>query len=203
MTLQRMPCFDSKGKYTGENVVMALHDTTGRCIQTFDPKTAARLKSSFDYMAQHHPAVHQRVNSPSCYLEAIQRLATRYSEGTCNPGKHTGKSVDKNQYTLPQDVYLLLCSQEPGGFKCTKERFASPLNSYPDIQQYWSAHKEDQAFGASYDAYSVRWTGSSVAVPDFDPYAAEKALEWAIKSAVTTTLPTSMPPVQVFGTDSG
>eukprot|EP00878_Enallax_costatus_P021819 GHUV01023125.1.p1 GENE.GHUV01023125.1~~GHUV01023125.1.p1 ORF type:complete len:180 (+),score=21.47 GHUV01023125.1:375-914(+) len=105
MTLQRMPCFDSKGKYTGENVVMALHDTTGRCIQTFDPKTAARLKSSFDYMAQHHPAVHQRVNSPSCYLEAIQRLATRYSEGTCNPGKHTGKSVDKNQYTLPQDVY--------------------------------------------------------------------------------------------------
>jgi len=190
MTTQFQPCFDSKGEWVGDKMVMALHDTTGRCIQSLEPKTAARLKSSFHYMALHHPTVHQRVKSPDNYLEALQKLTIRYSKGTCTIGQHSETTADKNQYTLPSDLYWLLCSDGPGGFKCTKQRFASPLDSYPDIQQYWSIHKEDQAFGASHDAYSVRWTGSSVAVPNIDPYAAEKALEWAIKSAATTTRPT-------------
>ncbi len=73
---------------------------------------------------------------------------------------------------------------------CTKERFASPLNVHWTTTTYWSIHERDQIFGANFDAYSVRWTGGSLATPDFDQYAAAKAVNWAIQSASTALLPT-------------
>jgi len=45
-------------------------------------------------------------------------------------------------------------------------------------------------FGANFNAYSSRWTGSSLAAPAFDVHAATKAVNWAIMSAEAATEPT-------------
>jgi hypothetical protein len=51
-------------------------------------------------------------------------------------------------------------------------------------------HPADQLFGANFDAYKCAWTGCSIAVPDFDQHAAARATKWAIRSALSTDIPT-------------
>ena len=47
--------------------------------------------------------------------------------------------------------------------RLTFERFASPLNFCPEMQQVFSAKEDNQAFGAGVDAYSTPWLGASQA----------------------------------------
>ena len=70
--------------------------------------------------------------------------------------------------------------------KLTVECFASPLNFCPEIQQYFSAKQDDQAFGAGVDAYSISWLGASEADPEYEHAEMVKAVRWAIVSAATT-----------------
>ena len=71
-----------------------------------------------------------------------------------------------------------------------KDRFASPLTVHPNIHTYWSADAKDTLFGANHNAYSVQWTGCSIAHPAHTPEATSKAISWAIRSAQGTTSPT-------------
>ena len=48
---------------------------------------------------------------------------------------------------------------------------------------YFSPFVEDSAFGASHDAYSQRWTGSSQASPEWSAEDMQKAVRWALASA--------------------
>ena len=70
--------------------------------------------------------------------------------------------------------------------KLTVERFASPLNFCPEMQQYISAREDNQAFGAGVDAYSTPWLGASQADPEYEHAKMAKAVRWAIMSAATT-----------------
>ena len=63
------------------------------------------------------------------------------------------------------------------------ERFASPLNFNPRHPTYFSMYKEDQVFGATENAYSQKWHGSSQANPEYEAADMEKAVRWALVSA--------------------
>ena len=65
------------------------------------------------------------------------------------------------------------------------ERFASPMDRSPHSLPFWSAHEEDGLFGANHGAYSSLWTGLSQAFPGTEDEACEKAIRWAIASALT------------------
>eukprot|EP00775_Hariotina_reticulata_P008157 gene8157-biopygen10023 len=71
------------------------------------------------------------------------------------------------------------------------ERLASPLNVALSTAAYWSLHDKDRLFGANWNAYSVKWTGTSVVVPDHtDSTAITHAMQWAQQSARTAATPT-------------
>ena len=71
----------------------------------------------------------------------------------------------------------------------SQERFASPLNYHPGMTKHWSAFERDQLFGAMHDAYKCRWTGHSVANPEYDSKEMYKAVSWAVHSAENTGTP--------------
>ena len=50
-------------------------------------------------------------------------------------------------------------------------------------------YSEHRLFGATYDAYSHRWQGSSQANPEYEAKEMERALRWAIFSAQETNEP--------------
>ena len=54
------------------------------------------------------------------------------------------------------------------------------------MHQYYynSLHDRDKVFGANTDAYSTKWQGVSQAYPPWTPNDMDKAMKWAILSAV-------------------
>ena len=75
-------------------------------------------------------------------------------------------------------------------FQSTSEIFASPLNcSMEPGVTYCSAYPEDAAFGAIYNAFSYRLTGSCIANPEYDPGDMRKAILHALASSTDTTNP--------------
>ena len=90
-----------------------------------------------------------------------------------------------NHWATPPELYDAL-KQLTGA---TKERFASPLNFNPKMQQYCSIHKRDQIFGAKWDTYKYRWTGSSVHNPEYEDPALNKNMATAIAAAQYTQAP--------------
>jgi hypothetical protein len=54
---------------------------------------------------------------------------------------------------------------------------------------YCTAYREDSSFGALYDAFSYRPTGSCTANPEYDPGDMRKAILHALASSTNTTTP--------------
>ncbi len=75
-------------------------------------------------------------------------------------------------------------------FQTRADIFASPLNCSmePDIT-YCTTHHEVFAFGALYDAFSYRLTGSCTANPEYDPGDMRKAILHALASSTGPTIP--------------
>ena len=133
--------------------------------------------------------------TPAKFAEAVAHLTLRYSEGYTHDPKHTIKWQD--QISIPPKITHCL-TQSLG---LTQERFASPLNTDPSFANYSSIHIEDSAFGAMHDAYSRPWTGLSMAHPNSDHSQMNKAVRWAIGSALahphnTTTTVFFLPAVK-------
>lgn len=103
---------------------------------------------------------------------ALAKLLTRYN------GE---KTSIQNHWRTPPNIYAALKTY----LGVDKERFASPLNHY--FEHYWSAHPDDTDFGAQHDTYSCRWTGLSVANPEYEHADMDKAVHWALASAANTT----------------
>jgi ribonuclease HI len=71
-----------------------------------------------------------------------------------------------------------------------KERYASPLNYNPELQEYCAVHERDQVFGARWDAHKWWWTGSSEANPEYEHADMNAAMRWAVHSALRdSTIP--------------
>ena len=75
------------------------------------------------------------------------------------------------------------------GLSIDTERFASPLNCSAHLTRYFSRYDEDGAFGANVDAFSCRWAGASQGNPEYEPGDMNKAMKWAIASAMAVDSP--------------
>jgi hypothetical protein len=106
-------------------------------------------------MQLHQPSVLKKL-CVGTFAEEISKLMYRYTEGTVCGGKgtHAYRIENKHQRAMPLTLRTMLHDI----LGSTKERFASPLDAAPGSQEYWSAHKQDQVFGAHWDAYKTRWT---------------------------------------------
>ena len=133
------------------------------------------LHHSFNTTQQRQPDIHKAFHNPS-FAQAVAQLLTRYTDKHSN-GEN--KTANANQCTTPD----ALMSAFQKGLSITTERFASPLNFHPETIMYYSMYKEDQLFGATYDAFRYKWIGPSQAHPGHSAKLEEKALRWAICSA--------------------
>ena len=171
-----MPQLSTKSKpKKGE----CLYGTDGRCEHMIDPVAVAKLKHAFNWMQANKPGVMAK-HKASNFDEELRRLAIRYRPV---PGT---KASEVKHWSIPQRLKTVIMQTA----KLTKERFSSPLTAHPCSKAYWAAHERDEVFGANHDAYSSRWTGGSLAVPELEVHEATKALDWAIRSAKSTTAST-------------
>jgi ribonuclease HI len=152
-----------------------IYGTDGRCEHMIAPEVVARLKDAFTYMQANHP---ERLASlqAGTFEQEVRRLAIRYRPV---PGT---KTTAAQHWTVPRRLKHTIMRYA----KLTQERFTNPFTAHPCSSSYWTAHERDQVFGAGHDAYSVRWTGASLAIPNFEVHAATKAMDWAIRSAKST-----------------
>ena len=98
-------------------------------------------------------------HKPGYFEKEIGTLLHRYRTGA---DKSSGKKVDmKNHWALPDPFIKGLMSM----YDITQERFASPLNYNLASKWYWADHTRDAIFGAQYDAYSSKITGSAYMNP--------------------------------------
>ena len=127
-----------------------------RCFQQFTTNTSSQQEEGFP--------------------KAIASLLARYRDGRM-----------VGQYQVRMQNYLTtpptLMSAIKRGFNTDIERFACPLNFDQGMKSYFSPFCEDGQFGASHDAYSQSWTGSSQASPEYSAEAMQKAVRWALASA--------------------
>ena len=121
---------------------------------------------------------------PKSFAQEMCYLFSRYE---CSERTEKGNSsTTQSQASLPFMIQAALYK----AFDIETERFASPLNITPGLtKRYFSRYARDALFGAERDAFSRRWTGSSLANPEFDREQLDAALSWAVKSAVTTDVP--------------
>jgi ribonuclease HI len=167
-----------------EKEMACLYNPEGQCIGTMDPERAALLHNNYVQTTRSRPDMAQKMKAGT-FAQELALLLARYKQGV--PIAGSNRTVEmKNHWATPPAIYSYL--QDKWGVH--KERFASPLNYHPDMQAYWSCHERDQLFGAQHNAYSVQWTGYSVANPEYEANQLEKAVAWAVHSARATDTPT-------------
>jgi hypothetical protein len=170
---------DGEGRIASKDV-SCLYGANGRCEHMISPGTVAHLRTRFLHMQQVHPDLMQQWGAGT-FEEELHRVALRYR----SPSDHIMAERMRHWGLSSKLKHTLLAA-----IKSTTERFSSPLTVHPTCTTYWTEHKRDRVFGASYDAYAARWSGPSLAVPDFDVHAATRAVDWAIRSAKAASVPT-------------
>ena len=126
---------------------------------------------------------HAGAGQPVASLEGdVLALLKRYKHG--NESTNFKVNLATHWQISPQ---LSACIQT--AFPVTYERFASPLDVHPGTVKYWTPFAEDSAFGAEQDGYSTAWDGCSQASPPFSEEEMDKAVRWAMASALTTAAP--------------
>ena len=167
-----------------ETQAACVHLPSGRCVGTV---SLDRLRILFNaYSASHKRDTNLRVRfGAKCFQAELALLLLRYKDGARTQGATRTVKL-KHHWAVPAEVMVVLQKY----LHLTKERFASPLNFNPDMDEYWSMHERDQLFGAHWDAYANKWTGMSEANPEYEDADMEKAVRWALHSALTSELPT-------------
>ena len=134
-----------------------------------------------DRLAVLHTAHMQDDREPQQdFATAIAALLSRYKDSS--PSSDAKRVKMRNHWATPPLLMAALIQ----ALELTTECFASPLNFDPAMRHYFAAHKDDEAFGAHFDAYSMPWLGPSQANPEYESSAMEKAVRWAIMSAAST-----------------
>ena len=162
--------------------------------------TAAQLRARYLHVKNHHTKLFTKLAGES-FEQELHRLMLRYKPGNTIEGT---KLTTRAQQALPTPLHNVLHNL----IGSTTERLASPLNVAMPTSAYWSLHERDRLFGANWNAYSVQWTGPSIAVPDqTDTAAAVQAIKWAQQSAQQAHTPTLtllvLPAYGIGGTAGG
>jgi hypothetical protein len=153
--------------------VCCIYGVDGRCEHMLRPEVAERLRLGYKHMQDKFPETMERLQAGT-FEEELRRVCIRYKQD----GNTTAEKA--RYWSIPEELKHALMS----GIKAVSERFSSPLTAHMCDAGYWTAHARDQVFGARFNAYSSRWTGSSLAVPEFTAEAATRAVDWAIQSAL-------------------
>ena len=99
---------------------------------------------------------------------------------------YTSKSLNlSNHWATPQPMVEAIAAAT----MADTERFCSPMNAHPLFRRRYTYRRDDAAFGAEYDAYSVRFSGSWYMNPEYDAEELTRALRWAQASAATDPCP--------------
>jgi ribonuclease HI len=181
----------SEGHMTEENSAF-VYDPKGKCVGTLSLQRLETLRRRYNYTMETYPEVHRSLVAHGGFAEDVARLLLRYGkdpDGRVTKGTPRAQATMDGQLrrTLAEALYALDAGP-------VIERFASPLNCGEDIGYYFSAHEEDQLFGANTDAFSRPFTGLSIAHPNPDPASVKKAAMWAVAGAahtMTSTMPTA------------
>ena len=154
-----------------------VHDPDGDPVGTITLERLAILQSR--YMTATKQMTGPSRGHSAGYFEAdVAALLRRYKQGAKITGANRQVKLENHWATPPKFFDTLIRH-----FHLTKERFASPLNFNPSLEEYWSAHPEDAAFGAHHDAYGSQWTGASQANAEYEHADLFKAMRWAVHSA--------------------
>ncbi len=114
--------------------------------------------------------------------EDVVALLQRYKHGN----ESTGHTVHINDlWQLSTSLHDCLRAT----FPICHERFASPLDVHATTRYYWTSFAADSAFGARTDCYSTTWEGCSQANPPSADEEMDKAVRWAMASALSTDEP--------------
>jgi ribonuclease HI len=166
------------GDNTDHNVA-TIYGPKGQFINHIPKETLTTLWAR--YQGAKNNTTHAQ---PTSFPEDVAALVTRYQTGTFSKD---GPEIQLDgQQALQPKIYQAILNMFPN----IKDRLASPLTVQQAVNHYWTAHKHDTLFGAQYDAYSVQWTGCSIAHPAHTPEATSKAISWAVRSAQATAQPT-------------
>ena len=157
--------------------LFGVHDPDGQVMGTI---TQDRLSALYQRFCS-HCNLQPPMTRPD-FAQALADLIHRYKEG-----RKEGKYIvnQRNHWTVPEPLMRLAME----GLSAKQERFACPLNFHPSMGTYFSPFAGDNVFGASHDAYSCKWTGSSQAHPDHSPKEMQKAVRWAIGSSMQSSKP--------------
>ena len=167
--VQLVDVYDPHGHYKGSL-------TADRCLI---------LHKAFATSKAHRPELHERFGNKT-FAAAIADLLHRYKDGY--KLKTAKKQCTRlyNHWATPDKYMQALIAS----FSLTTERFASPLNFCPTMREYYAMYDEDQVFGATHDAFSTHWSGASQSNPEYEPEDMEKAVRWALLSAIESVDPT-------------
>jgi ribonuclease HI len=157
----------------------------GRCAAMCTVQRLATLKALFEKARQagQHDDVSPKAAS---FEEEVLDLFLRHQPAGGHRNSSNDPRVEDTWCTHPA-----LRAAIATHLGASKERFSSPLEVADHTTAYWSRHGRDKLFGAQKDAYSVRWTGHSVAFPGHDSTAIDKAMRWAFWSAENSQEPTA------------
>ncbi len=120
---------------------------------------------------------HCKHTSSTDFISDLTHLMQRYHPRTKRLNLQCIPSKIANQWAITQK----LASAIHACFNTTFEIFASPLNisMNPNVE-YFTAFPEDANFGAHYDSFSYRLSGSCIANPKYEPEDMRKAVRHAI-----------------------
>ena len=170
------------------------HSPTGSYIGKVTNPVLDDLRRQYEQMRQAYPTMH--AENSTCFERDVAKLLRRYDPDTKNSAKTKPSNPLTHPHTptgaLPPAMWAALRSH----LGIRYELFASPLDRSPHSEAYWSAHAEDQLFGANYDAFSRPWTGACQAYIGDCPEANDKAVRHALGSV--TALPESTTCIIMF-----
>ena len=156
---------------------------SGTCVGRVTNSTLATLRAMYSTSQRESPEVHAQFGS--CFEKDVARLLMRYDpdqKGKVNtPQNNSLCRPHRPSWALPDKVWQALRSD----LGITRELFASPLDRSPSSTAYWTAHPEDQLFGANHDAYSQPWIGPCQANVGDSTEANNKAIRHALGSVAT------------------
>ena len=154
------------------------HTPSGQCVGRMTNLTTDSLRAMYEATAQNHPAIHAEMGTT--FEKDVARLLMRY-----DPDQKT-KAKPTNPLTHPHTPTWALSDRTWESLRnslgITRELFASPLDRSLASATYWSAHPEDQLFGANHDAFSLPWSGPCQAFIGDSPEANDTAIRHALGS---------------------
>ena len=143
----------------------------------------AILYTRFQHTHRTKPWVFRSLGcQPGDFIKEVAQLLERWRAQRAKARKE-GRNLQQQQQhcaLTPALTRALITS-----LHIDTELYAHPLNFHPAMTTYYSRQKEDQLFGASLDACSIRWEGASYAHPPHSGEDPVTAIRWALASART------------------